>query len=637
MVNRLLGAVVTSALLVFPGLVEGQDLSPSASRLKSDVTYLADDAREGRAPGTPGIEASAQYIADSFRASGLKPAEGGQGYFQDFTIRGEPKLFGTPTLTLEGPDGKTLEGRQNVDFTPLIVGGSGDPSGLPVVFAGYGISARDDKDAGNYDDYADLDVSGKAVLLFRHAPRQDEPNSRFQGARGTQYATFRQKVRTAARLGAKTVLLVNDRAGLKGKPDELLPFDKAGATSARIPFLMVTRDFAERLMAASGLPGLDELEDAYRGETPPAGRPLNGWGLNASVDVRPTTIATRNVIGVLEGSGPLANETIVVGGHYDHLGRGGPGSLAPGSDAIHNGADDNASGTSMVMELARRLGHRLDPPPRRIVFVAFSGEERGLLGSAHYVSKPPFPLAETVLMLNFDMVGRLGDKDDLSVYGTNSATGLDSLVDVLGKDEGFRITKSGGLLSGDRFGMASDHASFMLRGVPYLFFFTGVHRDYHRPSDDTDTLNFPGMARVADLGELILLDATRRPRRLEATKLAQNPHQGGHDPAAAAPDPNLSNSPRSAYFGSIPDYGADSGVAGVKLSGVADGGPAQKAGVQAGDVVVKFGGEPIETLEDYTDAIGRHKPGDQVEVVVKRDGKDLTLSVTLGSRGEAAK
>ena len=624
-------------VLASPGLGVAEDLSPPAARLKADVSFLADDAQEGRAPGTAGIEASADYIAAAFKGAGLKPAAGAEGYFQEFTIRGEPKLNGEPTLVLDGPGGKRLEARPKVDFTPLIVGGSGTPEGLPVVFAGYGISARDDKDAGHYDDYADLDVAGKAVLLLRHAPRQEEPDSRFTGSRGAQYATFRQKARTAARLGAKAVLLVNDLAGLKGKPDELLAFDAAGPPASRIPFLMITRDYAERLLAASGLPGLEELEQSYRAEKAPAARPLEGWTLGTSVAIRPTTIKTKNVVGVLEGSGPLASETVVVGAHYDHLGRGGPGSLAPGSDAIHNGADDNASGTSLVIELARRLGHRLDPPPRRIVFIAFSGEERGLLGSAHYVSAPLYKLADTVLMMNFDMVGRLGEKDDLSVYGTNSASGLDPLLDALGRDEGFTIRKSGGLLSGDRFGMASDHASFMLRGVPHLFFFTGVHRDYHRPSDDTETLNFPGMARVADLGELVLLDVARRPHRPEALKLASNPApaHGGNDPAAK--DPNLGSSTRSAYFGSIPDYGADDNGGGVKLSGVSEGGPAQKAGIRAGDVVIKFGGEAVETLQDYTDSIGRHKPGDVVEVVVKRDGQDVTLSVTLGSRGEAAK
>ena len=505
-----------AALLAAAASATAQEPSPAAARLKADVTYLADDAREGRAPGTPGIEAAAGYIADAFKAAGLKPAAGADGYFQPFAIRGEPRLVGEPSLALAGPEGKRLEARPKVDFTPLVIGGAGTPEALPVVFAGYGITAKGGSDGLDYDDYDGLDVTGKAVLVLRHAPRQEEPDTPFHGQKGLNFASFRHKARNAAGHGAKAVLMVNDKAGLKGKPDELVPFEAAGPPGARIPFLMVTRDFAERLLAASGLPGLDELEAAQVADkTPPKGRPLEGWTLAARVEIERASIAAKNVVGVLEGSGPHADETVVVGAHYDHLGHGGPGSLAFGSREIHNGADDNASGTALVMELARRLGHRADPPPRRVVFMAFSGEEMGLLGSAHYVAKPLYPLRDTVMMLNFDMVGRLGEKGELSVYGTTSAPGLDPLVDALGRDEGLTIRKSGGALLGDRFSLASDHASFLLRRIPYLFFFTGVHRDYHRPSDDVEAINFPGMARVADLGELVILDVVRRPSRPE--------------------------------------------------------------------------------------------------------------------------
>jgi len=638
--SRAIAPLTTFAVIAAAALASAQEPSPAAARLKADVAYLADDAREGRAPGTPGIEAAAGYIADAFKAAGLKPAAGSDDYFQPFAIRGEPQLRGEPSLALAGPDGKRLEARPKVDFTPLVVGGAGSPEALPLAFAGYGITAKGGPDGLDYDDYDGLDVAGKAVLIFRHAPRQEEPDTPFHGPKGLNFAAFRHKARNAAGHGAKAVLLVNDLAGLKGKPDELLPFEAAGPPGSRIPFLMATRDFAERLLAASGLPGLEELETAQlAGKAPPRGRPLEGWTLAAKVEIERASIASKNVVGVLEGSGPRAAETVVVGAHYDHLGRGGPGSLAFGSREIHNGADDNASGTALVMELARRLGRRADPPPRRVVFVAFSGEEMGLLGSAHYVARPPYPLRDTVMMLNYDMVGRLGEKGELSVYGTTSAPGLDPLVDALGRDEGLIIRKSAGALLGDRFSLASDHASFLLRRIPYLFFFTGVHRDYHRPSDDVEAINFPGMARVADLGELVILDVVRRPARPEFLAAPTPPPHGGGDHATKdqGQDPALGGSPTAAYFGSIPDYSDSDPAGGVKLSGVRDGGPAANAGVRGGDVVVKFAGEAIDTLEDFTEAIARRKPGDAVEVVVKRDGKDLPLKVTLGSRGEAAK
>ena len=640
--TRAVAPLTILALFAAPALAPAQEPSAAAARLKADVAYLADDAREGRAPGTPGIEAAAGHIADAFKAAGLRPAEGADGYFQPFAIRGEPRLVGEPALALAGPAGKRLEARPTVDFTPLVVGGPGAPEGLPIAFAGYGITAKGGTDGLDYDDYDGLDVAGKAVLVFRHAPRQEEEGTPFHGQKGTTYATFRHKARNAVGHGAKAVLLVNDRAGLKGKPDELLPFEAPGPRAAGIPFLMVSRDFAERLLAASGLPGLDELEDAYRaGKTPPHGRPLEGWTLASRIEIERASIPAKNVVGVLEGAGPHADETVVVGAHYDHLGHGGAGSLAFGSKEIHNGADDNASGTALVMELARRLARRADPPPRRVVFIAFSGEEMGLLGSAHYVSRPLYPLRDTVMMLNFDMVGRLGEKGELSVYGTTSAPGLDPLVDALGRDEGLTVRKSSGALLGDRFSMASDHASFLLRRVPYLFFFTGVHRDYHRPSDDVEAINFPGMARVADLGELVLLDVVRRPTRPEfLAAQAPAPHGGEHAAASKEGEKEKEKDPGAAgraYFGSIPDYSDSDPAGGVKLTGAREGSPADKAGIKAGDVVVKFAGEPIETLEDYSEALSGRKPGEVVEVIVRRDGKDVPLKATLGASGEAAK
>jgi hypothetical protein len=321
---------------------------------------------------------------------------------------------------------------------------------------------------------------------------------------------------------------------------------------------------------------------------------------------------TKNVVGVLEGSGPLADETIVIGAHYDHLGRGGPGSLAFLSTAIHNGADDNASGTAMVMEMARRLARRVDPLPRRLVFVAFSGEERGLLGSAHYVSDPPYPLDKTVMMVNFDMVGRLNDKNELTLYGTGTTPGLDELVDALGKAEGFTVKKIA-----DGFG-PSDQASFYRKNIPVLFTFTGTHKDYHRPSDDTETINFGGMSRIADFGELMILDLARRPVRPEFTRVKGQANQGAERVALRV------------YLGTIPDYGgADKGV---KLSGVREGSPAEKGGLKEGDIIVGLGGKPIGTVDDYMESLVRYKPGDSAEVVVERDGKETKLTVTFGTR-----
>ena len=354
----------------------------------------------------------------------------------------------------------------------------------------------------------------------------------------------------------------------------------------------------------------------------PRSRELKGWSLSEKIAIERRGIETKNVIGVMEGAGPNAEETVVIGGHYDHLGHGGmlSGSLAIFSSDIHNGADDNASGTSMVLELARRLGARRDPPPRRVVFIAFSGEEKGLLGSQYYVSHPLYPLTSTVMMINLDMVGRLNGKNELTMIGTGTAPGMDALVDVLGKSAGLSIKKVAGMTDG--FG-GSDHQSFYAHHIPVLFAFTGIHTDYHRPSDDTDRINFSGMGRIADYLELIALDLIRRPGRptYVAVREAHGPRPAGGG----------TGGPSIASLGVMPDYGHEASD-GLSLAGVREGGPAAKAGLKGGDLLVKVGDRTIGTIYDYMEIMNKHKPGDKVEVVVKRDGKNVKLPVTLGSR-----
>jgi hypothetical protein len=595
--------------------------SPAASRLRADVAFLADDAREGREPGTAGIEAAADYIAGAFRQAGLKPAPGAPGYFQRFDVEGTPVLGWPLGLAFAGPDGRAIDAERS-EFTPLAIGTSGTLRGVPIVFAGYGITARDERRKLDYDDYAGLDVKGKAVVIIRREPQGDRDDSPFDGRRTSHFATFRHKATNAFQHGAAAVLLVNDRPGLKGKEDVLLKPHEAGTdVNSTLPFVMISRGLADALLTAAGLPWLESVEQAIDSDLKPRSRELKGWTLNADVTIDRRSVETRNVVGVLDGEGPHADETVVVGAHYDHLGHGGmfSGSLAFLSRDIHNGADDNASGTAMVLEMARRLARRTDPLPRRVVFMAFSGEERGLLGSRHYVEHPLFPLDRTVMMVNFDMVGRLNDKNELSMIGTGTTTGIDALVEALGSSAGLKIKKVSGLSDG--FG-GSDHQSFYGKDVPVLFAFTGVHRDYHRPSDDVERINFDGMVKIANYLELILLDIVERPERPAFVRLSRPGRGGGADPARAGV---------SVYLGTMPDYG-DEAKQGMKLAGVTEGSPAEKAGLKGGDVIIRFEGKPIATIYDFMDSLGRHKPGDTVRISVKRDGQEKTLEATLGTR-----
>jgi hypothetical protein len=588
----------------------------ASARLRADVAFLADDAREGRAPGTRGIEAAADYIADQFKKAGLEPAPGADGYFQPFTVQGGMRLTDAAELALAGPGDKRLKAKPEQTFISLSNRG-GTVKDAPVVFAGYGITADDEERKLKYDDYDGIDAKGKAVLILRGEPQEDDPDSPFDGKRKTEYAQFLAKVRNASKHGAAAVLLVNNAAGLVGGKDLLL--DDGDAGRLPLPTVMLTRDFADDLLSAAGQPGLKELEEGIDAKLAPRSHALEGWTLDAEIALGRPRIPTKNVVGVLEGAGPLADETIVVGAHYDHVGRGGllSGSLAPGSRDIHNGADDNASGTAMVIEMARRLAARPDPLPRRIVFIAFSGEEKGLLGSAHYVGHPLFPLKETVAMINFDMVGRLNDKREVIVYGTGTSPGLSPLVEALGQSQGLDVKRTAG--PRDFFG-ASDHYSFYRKDIPVLFFFTGNHPDYHRPSDDTERINFAGMARLADVGELILLDLARRPSRPAFTRINTQQQPRGASRGGGS----------GAYLGTIPSY-ADSGD-GVKLDGVNEGSPAEKGGLRAGDVIVRFGDTKVEDINDFMDGLTKHKPGDEVEVVVRRDGKETPLKVKLGTR-----
>ncbi len=595
-------------------------VSPAESRLRSDVGFLADDLREGRGPGTKGLDAAAEYIATVFREAGLTTAPGADGYYQNFTIPGSARLTDAATLTIQPPGDKpVITGTFKQDFTPLIRGGEGSLKDLSLVFAGYGITAKNDDLKLDYDDYKDLDVKGKAVLILRREPQQSKEDSPFSGKEITTFSSLRHKARNAAEQGAAAVLFVNDAATVAEGKDELMEFSTSDGDGSGPPFLMLSRALADRILESAGEPKLAELEAAIDADLKPVSRVLEKTtvNLNVSIDRSPTPV--KNVIGVIEGAGPHADETVIVGAHYDHLGFGGTGSLAMGSREIHNGADDNASGTALMLELARRVARRADPLPRRVVFMAFSGEERGLLGSRHYVNNPLYPLESTVTMLNFDMVGRLNPSDEVIIFGTGSSPDFTDLVKVLAGSQNLKPT----IIEGTQMQFnASDHASFYYKDIPVIFTFTGTHPDYHRPSDDTPLINFEGMARIANYAELLLLDVARRPSRPSFVKLK-----------GTAPSPVSASRGSGAYLGTRPAYGSEE--KGVKLDGVAEGSPAEKAGIKGGDVIVKFDGKEITNIEDFMEGLTRHKPGDSVEIVVRRDGAETALKATLGTRAGA--
>ncbi|HTU88503.1 MAG TPA: M28 family peptidase [Gemmataceae bacterium] len=595
-------------VLVVPLLTAAEKAAPAPARItdaearmRRDITFLASDQCEGRGPGTRGIDKAADYIADQFKKAGLKPAGADGSYFQPFTINANV-LDEPARLALTGTQGQTIALKQGVQFWPMALGGSGSDK-APVVFAGYGISSNKAK----YDDYADVDVANKVVVLLRGAPRGGQSDRNRELMKG---APFVEKIANAEKHEAAAILFVND-ADTARDGDGLLDFNYTAFTRSvgSIPVFHVRRSVLETMLPG-GADTLTMLEKDINREMKPHSRELPDWTVNVSVRMHHGKIDAKNIVGVVEGAGPLADETVVVGAHYDHLGFGGNGSLSVSRKmAIHPGADDNASGTTTMMELARRFAAMKDRQGRRLVFIAFSGEELGLFGSEHYCKHPLYPLEETASMFNLDMVGRLrtdkaSGKAKLLSEGCGTAKPFRALLDKLGDKYDFKmVNKPSG------FG-PSDHASFCGKEVPVLFLWTDYHDDYHRPSDTSDKINVAGMRRIADLSQEAITTLARmdKPEYVKVKGDSPLKYEG----------PTL---------GLLIDYGYQG--EGVMLKGVREGRPAAEAGLQADDCIISINNKPINSVQTYMTVMAGHRKSDTIEVGIIRDGKKKTVKVKL--------
>lgn len=605
-----------AALLALPALgaekVNEARAKTVEDRMRHDITFLASSECEGRGPLTKGIDRAADYIAAEFKKAGLKPAGKDGSYFQPFAINGAALEYMAP-LVLRGPQGQVIELKAGEHFYPLGLASTGKAEAAPLVFAGYGITSAKDPD---YDDYANIDAAGKIVIVLRDTPRALSPES-IGGNWRRRYGSFTEKFQNAEKHRAAGILFVNDWDTAQ-TGDDLLAFNymATSSTGAKLPAFHLSRAVADRLLESSLGVGLRQLEQDIDRELKPRSAPLTGWTGDFDLKVKrgAGTIPLKNVVGVLEGKGKLANETIVIGAHYDHVGYGGANSLARSKKmAIHHGADDNGSGTTTLIELARRFGAIPNREGRRLVFMAFSGEELGLLGSAHYCKEPIFPLGDTAAMVNLDMVGRLrpdagNGKDKLIVYGTGTAKTFDALIESLNKKHDFKLQKVAG-------GMGpSDHASFYVKKVPVFFFFTGDHPQYHRPTDTADTINVAGMRKVADLVDELTAHLATVPEKPEyvAVKSGSGSNPGG---------------PAGPRLGIMPDYSDDK--EGVLLGGVAEGLPAAKAGLKAGDRLMKINDKDVKNLQNYMVLMAATKRGDTIEVSIVREGKTMPVKVKL--------
>jgi hypothetical protein len=594
-----------SAAIVL-GLAPALHADQTLDRIRKDVFYLASDECEGRGLKTDGINKAADYIVRSFKAAGVKPAMPDGSYFQPFTIKESYLEAGPHRLTLTGPDGKELDAAYNKAFCVCGMSAKGTVGG-GVVFAGYGIAAE-----RKYDDYADVDVANKVVIILRQNPRVRSKESLFTDAEARKYAPLVAKVDQAAKRGAAAVIFLNDR-DMAGKEDPLMGYDyaKDDGKPAPIPVLQAKRELIDRLLAPGGK-SLAEIEAEIDETRKPKSFEVTGWSAKVQTSIAVRDLAVKNVIACLDGAGPLANETVIVGAHYDHLGRGERGTKDLGNTAIHYGADDNASGTAALLELARRYGGQMNREGRRLVFIAFTGEERGLFGSLHYCDNPPFPLKGTVAMLNMDMVGRVradekSKKDKLVVGGVGSAKNFEKLLDETNRKFDFQLEKS---KSGTG---PSDHTSFYLSNVPVYFFFSGDHPEYHTPKDRPETINVAGIAKVTDLVEQMATSVATAKERPEYV-----PGMGSSMSGGAGGGPKL---------GVMPQYD-DAETRGMGIGGVVPGGAAEAAGLKKGDRITAIAGKPVKNVQDYMKEMSGLKRGDPVELTIERDGKSLKITAT---------
>ncbi|HEX8638730.1 MAG TPA: M20/M25/M40 family metallo-hydrolase, partial [Pyrinomonadaceae bacterium] len=616
--------------------------------LRTHVSYLASDTLAGRRTGETGATSAAGYVANMFAnyklKAGVSQTANGRtatNYLQSFPFvsgveMGKDNFLRIVPAAANKENRKETKMEIGVNWTPVGFSTNGYIAPAPLVFAGYGISAKE----SNYDDYAALDVNGKVVLIFAGTPDAGNPHSAF--SRFNLHA----KAKIAQEKGAAALIVIaaaNDFAN--EKLAELKYEQTIGETA--IPVAVVARSVGASALGTKNDAELAEIEKwaGNRKDAPENIKTKLTDELKSvaqlKVDLtKKQTAEAYNVIGVLEGKDAvLKSEAVVVGAHYDHLGRGGQGSLAGNSSEIHHGADDNASGVAAMLELARQFAEAKNNK-RTLIFIAFGGEEEGLLGSKAYVNNPVFPLNKTVAMINLDMVGRLKD-EKLTIGGIGTASEWKNWVEYrnfqqdipanltalnlpvpkipteaqansvtanlrLAKAQIFNLQ-----LNEDGFG-PSDHSSFYGKQIPVLFFFTGTHSDYHKPSDTAEKINYDGLLKITNyVGEIVkAIDAN--PARPTYAVAKSSGMAGGR-------------SGFSVSLGTVPNY-SDS-TDGMLLDAVRDDSPAAKAGLKAGDKIVRLAGHEVRNVQDYTFVLGEMRAGEEYEVVVVRGAEKLTLKI----------
>ena len=559
----------------------------SYNSLYNHVKYLASDSLEGRYPGTEGDILAAEYIRNQFVKNNLD-LMGDDGY-QSFSFINEVKLGNHNRFSFNN-----IQFSVGSDFVPLSFSKNTEFEG-DVFMAGYGFDI--DEDSLKWNDYDTNDIKGKWVMILRGAPDGDNPHGIY-----SEYVSLRTKALTAKDNHAAGVIFVSGNDF--DKNDDLigLSFER-NQQDIGIPVINIKRNIANLL--------LDELSiEQIESQIKIKKMKFNNFFINkqikVNVDLVYDTANTQNIIGIINGTdSDFREEYIVIGAHYDHIGYGGEksGSRRPYLNAVHNGADDNASGVAILIELSKSLNKIKNK--RSIIFIAFGGEEMGLLGSKYFMNSEVIPNNKIQIMINMDMVGRLNEQRSLSINGTKTAEHLeDILIEIM--DE----TKFDYILSSEGYG-PSDHSSFYLEGVPVLFFFTGAHTDYHTPNDDYDKLNYNGMNEIENLifrlvekidySDKLLFKKTSTASKGRPTKF-------------------------KVTLGIMPDYVYNS-TKGLRIDIVLPEKPAEKAGLNDGDIIIEIDNKPVSDIYEYMHRLSEIEPGQKVNVLVLRNGKRITHEV----------
>lgn len=604
MIKHILTYIIGISLMMPAAILAQSDIKA----IKENVRFLSSDSLKGREPGTPGGYQAANFIAQHFGKIGLKPfAQGKEAdnpYFRNFKFSINTKTNEHSQVSIKSAnDGKVINTLKIGDNHWQVMPQSSNikTDSLSIVFAGFGVTSTDI----NYDDYASIDAAGKAVIVLSDSSIKGIEEYNFL----SDYSSLYYKIHNAKSHDAKMLILVkrnNQEADAMYKNS----FDRLA--SSEIPVIQISRSEAKRLFPE--LKDLDKIEIGINHSKQANSFPIKESYIAANIEQNMEYKDVPNVVGYIAGKNPaLKDEYIVVGGHFDHLGMGQFNSLYTGSTPmVHNGADDNASGTSAVMELARIFAEK--PSERPMIFVAFNCEESGLYGSSNFVKNPPIPTKNIVTMINFDMIGRLVD-NKLTVIGTGTSNTNEKILDSLMKQTKFELSKV-------QDGFApSDQTSFFAEKIPVLMFFTGVHKDYHTPYDDIEKINFDGMVNVINTAEKVIRSIADLPTKPDFID----------KPVTANKDQKPVTMGKSGvWFGIVPNF-ADN-PDGMPISGASEGSPAEEIGLQNGDVITEFAGKKLKNLYDLTYTLRELKPGDVVKVKYIRDGKTIEVDCTLRRR-----